>query len=142
MRNTNRFRSYSELIKIPSYEGRYEYLKLGQSVGDMTFGGHRWLNQRLYRSKKWKEIRDRVILRDDGCDMACDGYDIHGRIIVHHMNPLTIDDIINATDSVFDMENLICVSFDTHNAITYGDATLLRRCPIIRRPNDTCPWKL
>ena len=134
------FKRYSELIELPSFKERYEYLKLGGVVGNTTFSGHRYLNQRLYRSPEWKKIRDLVIIRDNGFDMACDGYPIVGKVLVHHMNPITIGDIVEGNPLVFDMENLICVSSDTH-AIHYGDADLLQGDPIVRTKNDTCLWR-
>lgn len=135
-------RTYSELIKLPTYEERFRYLKLNGSVGRETFGFDRHLNQKLYqRSPKWKSSRDYVIIRDNGCDLAMEGHEIHGRIIVHHMNPITIDDIVNDRDIIYDPEFLISTIHNTHNAIHYGDENLLIIAPIERTRNDTCPWR-
>jgi hypothetical protein len=138
MRN---IRSYSELMRIPSFKERFEYLKISAKVGDPTFGSRRFLNQEFYRSQKWKSIRNQIIVRDDGCDIAHEDYPINGRIYIHHLNPITLEDIETMSHCIFDPENLICVSFDTHNAIHYGDENLLRQPPPIRLANDTCPWK-
>lgn len=135
-------KSYQELISIPDYLERYEYLKLGGSVGELTFNGHRYLNQRFYTSDpEWKKAKRQVILRDNGCDMAHDDYQIGGRIIVHHINPVTIDDLIKRNPIIFDPDNLVCVSHNTHNAIHYGDSSLLLLPPVERVANDTCPWR-
>lgn len=134
-------RTYSELIQIPTFKERYEYLRIKGVVGADTFGFDRWLNQKFYRSTEWKRIRNQVILRDNGCDLGVDGYDIYGRIIIHHMNPITMVDLVGATDYLINPEFLICTTHDTHNAIHYGDAELLQSDPIERKPNDTCPWK-
>lgn len=144
MKNQNSIdtiRTYSELILLPSFQERYEYLKLDGIVGEDTFGFDRYLNQQFYRSAEWKRIRDLVIVRDNGCDLGIDGYFIQGRVYIHHMNPISQKDIVSKTSLLIDPEYLICVSHDTHNAIHYGDEKLLRRDPIERRPNDTCPWK-
>lgn len=135
-------RCYQELKGIPDFKGRYEYLKLLGSVGEITFGGNRYLNQSFYRSSEWKRVRNIVIVRDNGCDLGVDGYDIHGKIFIHHMNPLMIKDITNATEFLLDPEYLICVSHLTHNAIHYGDEDLLPSNSIVERaPNDTVPWR-
>lgn len=134
-------RTYSELITLPTFEERYEYLKLNGQVGDSTFGFDRYLNQIFYRSQRWKAIRDQVIIRDNGCDLAMEGYDIHERILIHHMNPITIEDIERETAFLLNPEYLICVTHNTHNAIHYGSKELLVTAPIERRPNDTCPWR-
>lgn len=136
-------RTYSELITIPTYKERFEYLRLAGSVGQETFGFDRYLNQLLYqRNQQWKEVRDWVIIRDNGCDLAMDGYEIHGeRIIVHHMNPVTMEQIMCEDESIFDPEFLISTKHMTHNAIHYGDARLLMAEPIVRTRNDTCPWR-
>ncbi len=134
-------RTYSELIQIPTFKERYEYLRIDGVVGADTFGFDRWLNQKFYRSTEWKRIRNQVILRDNACDLGVDGYDIYGRIIIHHMNPITMVDLVGATDYLINPEFLICTTHDTHNAIHYGDAELLQTDPIERKPNDTCPWK-
>lgn len=132
---------YSELKRLKTFEERYEYLRLGGLVGESTFGFERFLNQALYRSQQWRLLRNQIILRDDGCDLGVPGYDIHDKIIIHHMNPLTKEQLREPDDSMFDPEFLICVSMNTHNAIHYGDASLLPRGPVVRKPNDTCPWK-
>lgn len=134
-------RSYSELIAIPTYEDRFHYLQLNGAVGKDTFGYDRYLNQILYNSKEWKRFRDEIIIRDNGCDLAFEGYDIHGRILVHHINPITVDDVVNRNPIVFDPENVICVTHNTHNAIHYGDESLLITAPVERTKHDTCPWK-
>ena len=134
-------RTYTELIQHATFEDRFNYLKLNGEVGEEIFGFDRWLNQRFYKSDEWKSIRDFVIIRDGGCDMAMDGYEIGGRIYVHHMNPITQSDLIHSTDILIDPEYLVCVSFNTHNAIHYGDISLLTTDPVVRTPNDTCPWK-
>lgn len=134
-------RTYSELIKYPTFEERYQYLRLSGSVGKETFGFDRYLNQILYRSQRWKSARDTVIVRDNGCDLGVDGYEIYGIIIIHHMNPITIDDIIEERDWIFDSEFLISTTHRTHNAIHYGDESLLLTGPIERTKDDTCPWK-
>jgi hypothetical protein len=134
-------RTYSQLRKIKTYEERYKYLQLRGRVGLDTFGYDRFLNQLLYNSRRWKKIRDVVIIRDHGYDLGIEDYEIYGKIFIHHMNSLTIEDIESGRDEVFDPEFLISTSFDTHNAIHFGDESLLPRLPIIRTRNDTCPWK-
>lgn len=136
-----RIKAYSELIELPTFEERFEYLQLKGIVGQETFGFDRYLNQILYNSKEWKHLRNEIIVRDNGCDLALEGFEIHGRILIHHINPITIDDVIKRRKMVFDPENLICVTHNTHNAIHYGDKSLLITGPIERRANDTCPWK-
>ena len=133
---------YSELIQIPSYIERYRYLKIGGKAGEITFGNERYLNQLLYKSPEWKSFRRAIIVRDEGCDMGVPGYEITGQILVHHINPITVDDILNRDDKVFDEENVICVCKTTHNAIHYGSEELLVVDEIIeRRPNDTSLWR-
>ena len=134
-------RTYSELITIPTFEERFEYLQLKGSVGKDTFGYDRYLNQVLYRSPEWKRLRNQIIIRDDGCDLACDGYDVYGKVLIHHLNPITVEDVLTRSRKVFDPDNLVCVSHSTHNAIHYGDVYLLVTGPIIRTKNDTCPWR-
>ena len=134
-------RTYSELITIPTFEERFEYLQLKGSVGKDTFGYDRYLNQVLYRSPEWKRLRNQIIIRDDGCDLACDGYDIYDKVLIHHLNPITVEDVLTRSRKVFDPDNLVCVSHSTHNAIHYGDMDLLVTGPIIRTKNDTCPWR-
>ena len=136
-----RIKTYSELIALPTFEDRFEYLQLKGIVGQETFGFDRYLNQILYNSKEWKHLRNEIIVRDNGCDLALEGFEIHGRILIHHINPITIDDVIKRREMVFDPENLICVTHNTHNAIHYGDKSLLITGLIERRANDTCPWK-
>lgn len=135
-------KSYREMIQLKSFEERFDYLKQGGLVGDATFGSHRWLNQVLYSSPEWKRFRPQVIVRDNGCDLAMEGYSIDGdRIIIHHLNPLTIKDVQNRDRKIFDMDNVVCVSYRTHEAIHYGDRDLLPAVPIERRPGDTLCWK-
>ena len=134
-------RTYSELITIPTFEERFEYLQLKGSVGKDTFGYDRYLNQVLYRSPEWKRLRNQIIIRDGGCDLACDGYDIYDKVLIHHLNPITVEDVLTRSRKVFDTDNLVCVSHSTHNAIHYGDVDLLVTGPIIRTKNDTCPWR-
>ena len=135
-------RTYSELITIPDYLDRFEYLKLGGAVGRATFGHDRYLNQILYNSYEWRQFRRAVIMRDNGCDLGHPDFEIVGKIYIHHIDPLTIDDILARHPKIFDMDNVICCSFDTHNAIHYGDQDLLVTGPLVRLPNDTCPWKV
>ena len=134
-------RTYSELRTYKTFIDRYNYLKLRGSVGIETFGFDRYLNQVLYRSRRWRRTRDGIILRDNGCDLGIEGYDIYDKIIIHHMNPLTIEDIEDDVDEIYDPEFLISVSFNTHQAIHYGDESLLPKEPIERKPYDTCPWR-
>lgn len=134
-------RTYSELISLPTFEERFEYLRLNGEVGADTFGFDRYLNQILYKSREWKAVRDEVIIRDNGCDLGVDGYEIRGRILIHHMNPISVDDIKNRTDLLLNPEYLITTVHATHNAIHYGDMNQLTRGPVIRTANDTCPWK-
>lgn len=134
-------KTYSELITLPTFEDRFEYLKIGGKVGVDTFGFDRYLNQIFYRSDEWKSIRDEVIIRDNGCDLGIEGREIYSRIIVHHMNPITKDDILNRSDFLLNPEFLICTIKLTHDAIHYGDSSILFTEPVIRTKNDTCPWK-
>lgn len=134
-------KSYSELIKIDNYLDRFEYLKINGKIGEETFGFDRWLNQVFYSSGPWRMFRRKVIIRDNGCDMAMKGYEISEKLIVHHINQITKYDIINRTSKLFDFENVVCVSDTTHKAIHYGDVKLLPQPIIIRTRNDTCPWK-
>lgn len=137
-----KIRTYSELITIPTFIERFNYLKLDGAVGIETFGYDRYLNQILYRTAEWKRFRNEIIIRDNGCDLGCDGYEIKGqRILVHHINPITVEDVLNRTKKVFDPENAITTILNTHNAIHYGDDDLLLVGPIDRKPNDTCPWR-
>lgn len=134
-------RTYSELITIPTFEERYEYLRLGGKVGEETFGFDRYLNQIFYKSNEWRELRDHVIVRDNGCDLAMIDREIYGRILVHHMNPVRVDDIIHRSKYLLDPEYLICTTKITHDAIHYGDSSLLITAPIERSKNDMCPWR-
>lgn len=135
-------RTYSELITLPTFEERYKYLRLSGAVGVETFGFDRYLNQNFYKTdEEWLSVRDEVILRDNGCDLGIEGREIHGRILVHHMNPITKEDIIYRTKFLLDPEYLICTIKNTHDAIHYSDESLLIKDPIERRKNDTCPWR-
>lgn len=134
-------KTYSELSKLRTFEERFEYLKLQGVVGDDTFGYDRYLNQIFYKSPEWRRVRDEVIVRDRGCDLGIIGREIGGRIIIHHINPMSVNDIHNNNPMLFDPENLICVSLLTHNAIHYSDSSILMKDPIERTKNDTCPWK-
>lgn len=134
-------KTYSELITLPTFEERYRYLRLTGSVGSDTFGFDRYLNQIFYRSQRWKSIRDEVIIRDNGCDLAIDDRGIYGTIIIHHMNPITLQDLERDSDYLLNPEYLICTTHNTHNAIHYGDESLLILAPTVRTRNDTCPWK-
>lgn len=138
-------RRYSEMILLPTFEERFDYLKLSGGVGQSTFGFDRYLNQIFYHDQAWRRARDQVMLRDSNgdyiCDLGIEDRPIIGGIYVHHINPITQQDIINRADWILDPEFLVCVSFDTHNAIHYGDKHLLAREPVERKPNDTCPWR-
>lgn len=134
-------KSYSKMLTFPTLEERFRYLELKGSVGKDTFGYDRYLNQILYHSGEWKSFRNDIIIRDNGCDLACEGHEIHKRILVHHINPITVEDVLNRSPKVFDPENVVCVSHITHNAIHYGDENLLITAPVERSQNDTCPWK-
>lgn len=134
-------RTYSELITLPTFEERYRYLRLGGKVGEETFGFDRYLNQVFYKSYEWLDVRDYVIVRDNGCDLGIEGREIYGRILVHHMNPITMDDIVNRSKYLLDPEYLISTVKNTHDAIHYGDESLLITAPVERRKNDTCPWR-
>lgn len=135
-------KTYSELITLPTFEERYEYLRLDGTVCEETFGFDRYINQEFYqRSQEWKRIRDYVIIRDQGCDLGIEGREIRGKILVHHMNPITKDDILKQTKFLLDPEYLICTLKSTHDAIHYGDTNLLMKGPVVRTANDTCPWR-
>lgn len=133
--------SYSELITLPTFQERYQYLRQSGIVAEETFGSHRYLNQAYYKSPEWRRARNHVIIRDNGCDLGMEGFEIHDRVYVHHINPITEDDILDRSPVLFDPENLICVSFNTHQAIHYGDESML---PINyfsqREPGDTKLW--
>lgn len=143
MVTNNDIKCYSELIKLNTFEERFEYLLLNGIIGEETFGHSRYLNQSFYTSTEWRKVRDYVIVRDNGCDLASADFPIFGRIIVHHMIPITKEMVIRKDRSILDPEYLICVSHDTHNAITYHDTNYISKLsgPTIRKPNDTCPWK-
>lgn len=139
---TRTIRTYSELKELKTLRERFEYLKLNGSVGNFTFGGDRWINQLLYNSDRWKKSRDIVIIRDDGCELGIKGVPIIGIIIVHHMVPITKEDILKERSWVFDPEYLISSSNNMHNAIHYGDERLIPETElVVRKKNDTCPWK-
>lgn len=134
-------KTYNECMKLQTFDERFEYLRLNGLVGQETFGYSRYLNQILYRSADWKHLRQQIIIRDCGCDLAVDGYEIFGKILIHHINPISLQDIEERDPKVFDMNNLITVSFMTHQAIHYGSKDLLLLDPVERRPNDQCPWR-
>ena len=134
-------RTYSELITFPTFEERYRYLRLDGRVGQETFGFDRWLNQKFYKDPEWLRVRDFVIIRDNGYDLGIEGREIHSRILIHHMNPITTEDIVKRSKYLLDPEYLICTVKRTHDAIHYGDESLLILNPIERTKNDTCPWK-
>lgn len=142
MNMTTELRTYSELIKFDTFEDRFRYLKLDGTVGVETFGYDRWINQLFYKSEEWKALRREIIIRDCGCDLGVEGFDIHSNIYIHHMNPITSEDILNHSDYLINPEYLISTRFSTHNAIHFGDESVLKTMSIIeRRPNDTCPWR-
>ena len=134
-------KTYSELITLPTFEERFAYLQLNGVVGRDTFGFDRYLNQIFYRSKRWRSIRDQIIIRDNGCDLGVEGYDIYGKILIHHINPITLDDIERESEFLLNPEYLITTTHNTHNAIHYGDESLLSTMPMERVKNDTCPWR-
>ena len=133
-------KSYSEMKKLKTHEERYEYLKLSGKVASETFGYDRYLNQTLYNSPEWKSVRNKVILRDNGCDLGVEGFEIGGKVLVHHLNPISKEDILNRDPKIFDLENLVCTCKRTHDAIHYGSEDSYHE-PAERKPNDTCPWK-
>lgn len=133
-------RTYSDALLYRDFERRFNYLKLDGVVAHSTFGGHRYLNQALYQSDEWRRVRRKVILRDDGCDLAIPDRPIYGKVLVHHIVPITQEDIVNRSSKIFDLDNLITVSLETHNALHYGDISLVDRGVIARAPNDTSPW--
>lgn len=134
-------RTYSELITLPTFMERYKYLRIGGTVGTDTFGFDRYLNQVFYKSDEWKSIRRHVIIRDCGCDLGIEGHEIHERILIHHINPISEEDILGRSDFLLNPEYLISTSHRTHNAIHYGDDSILIDTPLERKKNDTCPWK-
>lgn len=133
-------KTYSELKLLPTFEERFQYLKLDGQIGDLTFGFQRWINQELYHSLEWRKFRDEVIIRDNGCDLGVSGYDIFGSVLIHHINPITADDILNNNPCVFDLNNVICTTQRTHNAIHYGNQKMIDDYSICRYLNDTSPW--
>lgn len=133
-------RTYSDVIKLPTFDERFDYLKLGAKVGMDTFGSGRYLNQRFYQSREWRRVRDKVILRDRACDLAMDGYDIADRIYIHHINPITLDDFVNGESWIMDPEFLICCSYETHEALHFGNSDLLPKVALERKPGDTKLW--
>lgn len=134
-------RTYSELITLPTFEERFEYLRLGGKVGEATFGFDRYLNQIFYNSDEWRSIRDYVIMRDAACDLGIPGREIYSRVLIHHMNPITKEDILRRSKFLLDPEYLITTIKNTHDAIHYGDASILVKPLVERSPNDTCPWR-
>ena len=134
-------RTYRELRRLLTFEERFKYLNLKGHVGESTFGFDRYLNQNLYRSREWKQIRYKVIERDQACDLGILGYEIETQILIHHMNPINIEDIEAGNEDIFDPEFLICTTYNTHRAIHFGDESLLPKLPIVRRPNDTTLWR-
>ena len=135
-------KTYSELVTFPTFEERFKYLQLSDGhVCEDTFGYDRYLNQQFYKTREWRNLRDSLIVRDNGCDLGVDGYEIYGRIIIHHLNPISKNDILYRTDFLTNPEYLICTTHNTHNAIHYGDENLLAKGPIERTANDTCPWR-
>lgn len=136
-----KIKSYSEMCSFSTFIERFNYLKLNGKVGIETFGFDRYLNQVLYCSQEWKRFRRQVIIRDNGCIFGLEGYNINGRLIVHHINPITLEQIEQRDPMIFSMENVVCVTHNVHEAIHYGDESLIPTDPIIRKPNDTCPWK-
>ena len=140
--NQKTIRTYSELMKLPTFEERYEYLKLDGRVGEETFGFDRYLNQMFYKSEEWLRLRNEIIIRDNGCDLASPDREIRGnKIIIHHMNPITKEDILNKSEFLLNPEYLITTIKNTHDAIHYGSEDLLYKDPIVRSKNDTCPWR-
>ena len=134
-------RTYSELIKLQTFEERFEYLNLNGVVSQSTFGSERYLNQMFYTSDEWRKLRNEIIIRDNGCDLGIEGFDIYSKIFIHHMNPITEEDILRHSKYLIDPEYLICASMRTHNAIHYGDISQVSSIPIERKPFDTCPWR-
>lgn len=135
-------RRYSEMMQYPTFEERFRYLKLDGVVANETFGFDRYLNQQFYKSAEWKRVRQQIIIRDQGCDLACQDRPIFGQVIVHHLNPISLEDLEQNPEILFDPENLVCVSLDTHNAIHYGDGSYGEEKVLVeRRPGDTTPWR-
>ena len=138
---TSKIRSYRELRRLSTFEERFKYLSLKGSVGESTFGFDRYLNQMLYKSREWRHVRDIIIIRDEACDLGIPGYEIESQILIHHMNPITIDDIESGNQDIFEPDFLICTTYNTHRAIHFGDESLLPKPPIVRRPHDTTLWR-
>lgn len=136
-----KIRKYSELAQLKTFRERYDYLKLSGAVGVDTFGFDRYLNQIFYNSPEWKKIRDLVIIRDNGCDLGVEGFDIHGKIYIHHMNPISKEDVLEQSDILLNPDYLVTTTMQTHNAIHYGDENQLLLMPQERTAHDTCPWK-
>lgn len=134
-------RCYNELIRLPTFADRLKYLQTSQLIGERTFGGDRYINQRFYSSKEWRDLRYKIMLRDNGYDLAMDGYPVGDRPRIHHINPITIDQLKHGDDSIFSFENLILCSYDTHQAIHYGNEKSIPQPLTERKPYDTCPWK-
>ena len=134
-------RTFSELSRLTTFEERYRYLRLRGNVGEETFGFDRHINQIFYKSREWKSVRDFVIVRDNGCDLGVGGYEIHGTILIHHMNPILPKDIVDQSKFLLNPEYLVSTILSTHNAIHYGDESLIIKTPIQRIKNDTCPWR-
>lgn len=141
MGQASTIKTYSEMVKFNTFKERFNYLSLKGTVAEETFGFDRYLNQHFYKSRDWKRLREQIIVRDFGCDLGVHGYDIVGKIIVHHMNPIALRDLYNFTDFLLNPEYMVCVSHSTHNAIHYGDDSLIIDTPVERKPNDTCPWR-
>ena len=135
-----KIRTYSDLMRIHTFEERFRYLALRGEVGAATFGFDRWINQQFYTSSQWKHVRHQVITRDNGCDLGIDGYEIHSRLVIHHMNPMLPEDVIHGNDDILDPEFLITTTHRTHNAIHYGDEKLLPKPFVERRRGDTKLW--
>lgn len=129
------------MLELPTFEARFEYLKLEGAVGARTFGGDRYLNQLFYHDAKWQSVRRQILERDRYCDLACPEYELASRLLIHHIEPISKEDILNRSEKLFDPENLVTVSYNTHQAIHYGTAALLPKGPVERKPNDTCPWR-
>lgn len=134
-------KSYSELSKLKTFEERYEYLKINSKIGIDTFGYDRYLNQMFYHLKEWRNFRNDIIVRDKGCDLGIKGYEIDSGIVIHHINPISVDDILNRNECLFDPNNVIACSDRTHKAIHYGSKESIPKIPIERTKNDTCPWR-
>jgi hypothetical protein len=133
-------RTYSDLSKLETFKERFHYLELKGTLGARTFGFDRWINQRFYKSREWRQVRNHIITRDNGCDLGVEGYEIHLGLTIHHMNPISIDDLEHGRDSIIDPNFLITTSLRTHNAIHYGDENLLPRGPVVRKQGDTTLW--